>query len=301
MLLIGSVALNYHLDEDVRVPADMDIVCTYDEFEDYSKKIPNKIAQYPIQQGKKFIMKSSEKIVEAEIAWPDSSSEHLLKVAYKDAKPFDQFYIPSLNFLYMLKMSHKYLKDSPHFLKTMRDIQLMRQHGAFIEDAHMEFFIEREKATYAYKHPNLKVDKDNFFKNDEVPYTYDHDSIHEAVKHLDRPAYTYFIIDGAQVQVDKEKFFSLPEHIKLLSVLEESYVLALERAIIPHGKMSAKESFDMALMKVCTSITSGWWREYAWENYDKAQAMYDEEFVNRFWEAEKRGIVKPFKWSMYGW
>lgn len=30
----------------------------------------------------------------------------------------------------------------------------------------------------------------------------------------------------------------------------------------------------MALTKVCTSITSGKFREYAWENFDKVVDMY---------------------------
>lgn len=307
MLLIGSHALNYRLNPTVRKPLDFDVVCTYEEFEEYVKRLPNKRAQYPIQQGKKFVVKFGEAgvegILEAEIAWPDSSAERMLELASADSKtehfrtsPFD---IPSLNFLYMLKMSHRYLKDSPHFLKTMRDIQVMREHGAFIEEEHEEYFKQRQKDTYTYKHPSLKVSKDNFFKDDEVPYTYDHDSIHEAVKHLEKPAYSYFMRDGAEVSVDLEKFFQLPLQVQLYSVVEESYVLALERAIIPHGRMSNKESFDMALMKVCTSITSGRWREFAWENYDAAQAMYDEGFVEKFWQGVNNGIVQPFKGSKY--
>lgn len=38
--------------------------------------------------------------------------------------------IAPLVLLYTLKMSHEYLKDSPHFLKTMKDIQTMRKYNA---------------------------------------------------------------------------------------------------------------------------------------------------------------------------
>ena len=56
----------------------------------------------------------------------------------------------------------------------------------------------------------------------------------------------------------------------------------------------------MALMKVCTSITSGWFREYAWENYDKVLDLYNElgedDYVQRF--QRNAHLLKPFKEEM---
>jgi hypothetical protein len=195
----------------------------------------------------------------------------------------------------MLKMSHRYLKDSPHFLKTMRDIHFMRKHGAVIQPEHEAFYKLRRAETYNYNHPKLNTSKADFFQDVEI-YQYEHDTIHEAMKHLDKPAYSYFKHDQSEVFCDKGLFFSGDETIRLCSVLEETYVLALERSQIPHGKrVSPGWSFDKALEKVCTSITSGWFREYAWENYDKIQDMYDPNYVKRFHQGVESGVVKEFK------
>jgi hypothetical protein len=52
-------------------------------------------------------------------------------------------------------------------------------------------------------------------------------------------------------------------------------------------------------MKVCTSITSGWFREYAWENYHRVLQMYSDDFVVQFKQGLAEGKVKPFKGSLY--
>lgn len=202
----------------------------------------------------------------------------------------------SLDWLYFLKMSHRYKKDSSHFLKTMQDIHLMRMAGAKMPEGSEELFALREKETYTNKLPDLTVDKDKFFKKTEDFYVYDHDTIHEAVAIFDKPAYTHYVADGEQVKCDRAKFDALPHEMKLAGVVEESYVLALERAIIPHGnKVPPKVAFDTALEKVCTSITSGWFREFAWENYFQAQAMYRPDFVVQFNEALAQGKIADFK------
>ncbi len=110
---------------------------------------------------------------------------------------------------------------------------------------------------------------------------------------LNKPAYEFFKRPGSEVMCDRSLFDSSPEKVKLAAVLEESQVLALERSQIPFkNKWSPEKSFIFALQKVCTSITSGWFREYAWRNYDNVLKMYDPNYVNRFWEAVKNGIVK---------
>jgi hypothetical protein len=122
---------------------------------------------------------------------------------------------------------------------------------------------------------------------------WDHDSVHLAVKHLDKPAYEYFKPEDSEVMVSKEMWDVLPETIKLYAVLEEAYVLALERSLIPFpNRKTPKEAFDMALMKVCTSITSGWFREFSWESYDKVQALYNDNYVDKFQYGVDNEIVK---------
>lgn len=211
---------------------------------------------------------------------------------------------PAVNL--MLKMSHRFKKNSPHFEKTRKDILALRKFvidnsetdNHLVEYKSLAGMLKRrEECTYNYKHPNLKQGKNAFF-TDSVNYVYDHDTIHEAVKMLDKPAYTYYIADGAEVHCSKEKFEALPKIVKLYGVLEESYVLALERAIIPFDT-APERAFQIALEKVCTSITSGWFREFAWENYDTVKELYHQSFVQKFKSALEAGRIKPFSAEVY--
>jgi hypothetical protein len=176
----------------------------------------------------------------------------------------------------------------------MRDIQLMASLGAKIPETHKDWFKAREKATYTYAHPKLNQGKEGFFdKNQGVTYTYDHDSIHRAMAHLELPAYEYYKGDTAEVFCDKTKFDALPELTKLYGVIEEAYVLAIERSQVPfEGKPHVKYSFDKALEKVCTSITSGWFRRFSYDNYDKVQSLYDPNYMDKFRKGIEIGVVK---------
>ncbi len=171
----------------------------------------------------------------------------------------------------------------------MRDIKYLRKYAINVGS---DFIVAREKLTLG-SHPKLNVCKSEFF-TDSVPYKYDHDSLHEAVKTLERPAYTYYMQDGADVMCDKGKWDNLPRLYKLLGVLEEASVLALERAVIPCGT-DAQRAFEIALEKVCTSITSGWFREFAWENYSTVLAMFDPKaLMGMYNEGLRNATIKPF-------
>lgn len=306
LTVIGSHAMKYH-GLLSREPVDIDLVGTSEEILGYTKALLTRVELiYPLPSGDKIVAKGwsddgKRRIIEGEIAWPGSSAEGLLEIVGDGVSPYEGFYrVPNIDVLLMLKLSHRYLKNSSHFLKTMRDIQTLRAAGAVVRPEWKKWFKQREKETYTYSHPKLNVKKQDFFKGDGVNYVYDHDSIHRAVKHLEHPAYTYFKPDRSEVFCDKAMFFAAPKVVRLLSVLEESYVLALERSLVPFaGQVTVEWAFKKALEKVCTSITSGWWREFAWEHYDTVLSMYDESFATRFWEAVKAGQVPLHKGEEY--
>jgi len=307
MLLIGSVAMNYHF-EHYRDPMDFDVVGDYDDIASVREKFGAKVC-YPINAGKSYFMsrkngQTDVQPLEFEVAWTNSMAERLLDFAktFPTAFVYDPdslWHVASKNLLYMLKMSHRYKKDSPHFLKTMRDIQFLRTQGCFIPAEWMPFYEQRMKDTYTNVLPKLNQKKSTFFDNATSIYTIDHDSIHEAVKHMPKPAYEYFKPDDNEVMCSKDLFFSQSEHIRLLAGLEESYVLSIERSIHPYPEVDRKWAFDMALMKLCTSISSGWFREFCWENYDSIQLMYNVEYVDRFYDALTNGRIAPFQGQAY--
>lgn len=305
MLLIGSHALIHHFPNISRRPIDIDLIGTFDELGCLTAALKRvtRVESIPLSASKTVLKCSDGRIIEVELAWEETSGRKLLECdLFRDdtLRFISVLPVPvitaSLDELYTLKMSHRYLKDSPHFRKTRDDIMFMREMGAKVFDA--DWLKKREDETYWYKHPKLNVKKKDFFTGDGVQYVYDHDDIHKAVAHIEfdfvpTPAYTLYMKDGEQVRCDRNKFFSHDEKVRLFGVLEEAYVLALERSQIPfHGKVDPRRSFDIALQKVCTSITSGWFREYAWENFDAVTGMFDPKYADRFWSAVDSGKVR---------
>lgn len=322
MLLIGSRALvanNPEL-EGVRRTLDWDFICTIEQFTAWHKaNKANLQFAVPTQKGKYYHARDKDGMnYEFELAWPGTSALMLLEdYQATDVKHAD---CPVINDdLLLIKLSHRYKRNSPHFLKTMSDIRFLREKLGEEEillwatiPGNVNFVAKREAESYDYAHPKLDVTSKEFFTGDGVQYVYDHDSIHLAVALLtdfwknpavrtNRPAYTGYMKDGSEVMTSKEKFFSVEERIRLYGVYEESCVLALERSQIPHGLgkeggPTPRWSFEMALMKVCTSITSGWFREYAWENYDKVMALYNELGEDDYIERFKRNgaLLRPY-------
>lgn len=307
MIMIGSRALEMQLkrqDKELYRPCvDLDYLCTEREWQIQSViHAHDELVELVERTGNKGHVKMvAGAHLEYDIAQPGDSTDLLIQ--YCKANPQSLFlnngdFVAPVDVLYLLKMSHRYKKNSPHFFKTMNDIHFMRSLGAKIPPELEEVFKLREKETYNYSHPNLDVKSKDFFKGDEVPYVYDHDTIHEAVAVLGVPAYKSYMKDDSEVMTSKEKFFEQENHIRLLGVYEESCVLALERSQIPFNfEVPARQSFVMALSKVCTSITSGYFREYAWESFHIVMKFYEsmgeDDYVKRF--KANQHLVKPFK------
>lgn len=297
MLLIGSQAMQKVIPNIGREPSDFDYICTEVEW-DMTSEEHLLTARLIERSGNKGHIRTEDGIhLEFDIAQSGDSNEMIMNLHGYDVLGEAS---AKLDVLLLLKLSHRYRKNSPHFLKTMYDIHILRRAGAVITPELEPILKLREKETYTYAHPKLNVSKKEFFNGDDVPYIYDHDSIHEVVAFLGRPAYTFYMTDGEQVKASMDKFFEQEKSIQLLGVLEESMVLAAERSQIPNDfVLSPRLSFNMALEKVCTSITSGRFREFAWENYYIVQKMYDELGGDVWVEKVKQAIaedkLRPFE------
>lgn len=314
ILYIGSLALNEHVSRmqptwALRQPMDVDIIATYEDAMAFLKAEGCRFVE-PLHEGRKLhgIAHTGPlgrpKHYEVELAW-EASLPHALMTAVWDQSvpdPFsDERRYATIDALYMLKMSHRYRKNSVHFRKTMDDIHALRNLGAKIPEEFMPWFKAREKETYTYSHPKLNTTRANFFADDGVNYKYDHDTIHQAIKVMEKPAFDYFKPDTAEVFCSKELFNACDYSVRRNAVYEESCVLALERSIVPHpGVLTPDQAFAKALEKVCTSITSGWFREFAWENYYQALEFYDEQttqgrnYIDLFKAGLDNGTVKLF-------
>lgn len=306
MLCVGSTALAFYKISLNRKPKDIDLICTDEQYKNYIKGF--------MSSGYRVV--GLENKPNTKVAFLQDTFNGTTKIVEASLWRLDEYYkVGSDSWLYdnlsddywemfngvryvtppvvlMMKLSHRYKKDSVHFHKTRQDILMLRQQGIELDDYLKEILVEREKLTNpsGYK---LNVNKKEFF-TDNVPYKYDHDSLHVAVAWPNPPAYTRYMQDNAEVMCSKEKFFALPESTRLEGVFEEACVLALERAIIPHGTDPTK-AFEIALEKVCTSITKGWFREYAWENYDKVRAMFNpDRLMGLYAEGLNSATIKPY-------
>lgn len=289
-MLIGSKALIHHGIQLDRAPNDTDFIVKPEAYEKIKSVFGSKVILEKDNRFGKTLFVSGYKPLEYEIASENTTGQQLLDIIGEQQ-------VAPLDVLYTLKLSHRYLKNNPFFIKTMRDIQLMRKHGAKLPDGLKDWYKARMKKTYDYSHPKLNTSKDGFFTDNF--YLYEHDELHKSIAKYEKPAYEYIKVDTAEVQCSKDKFWSVSEEIRMLTVYEESCALALERHQVPHlYKPNPDTSFLMGLQKVCTSIASGFWREYAWESYDSVVEYYNQrpgEYVRKFREDVAAGKVGLWK------
>lgn len=291
MLLVGSKA--FYMGRESR---DIDYIASLEELDAFKTRHRDDIVlAKPSRRGQTIFMTGSVPI-EFDVS---DTGQQLLEIVRATpsllARNTGYNNIAGPEILLALKLSHRYIKNSPHFLKTMTDIWYLRNEGYVVPECLKEWVKIRARETYDYGHPSLARSKNDFFANDGVGYCYDHDSLHESIKTFDVPAFNLIKLDGAEVYCSKEKFYEVSEAVRLATVLEEVEVLSLERSQIPNDfKIDRKKSFDMAHSKVCTSISSGFWREFAWEHYQEVQAMYRDDYVDRFKKALTEGIIKPY-------
>jgi hypothetical protein len=303
MLVVGSKALEFHGINIGRKCGDLDVICVREEFEQLALDLVNQghtIRRIDNSKPDYGMISTDKIIVDASIINDTKStffgSDHWLyhnldKVDYVKE---DNFRYIKPEFVLMMKWSHRY-KGGVFFEKTRNDIFYLWDIGIELDRYLHKMASIREDFTInkGYK---LNVTKKQFF-TDNVPYKYDHDSIHRAVAIYEKPAYTHYLKDGEEVMCDKDKFYACSPNFRMAGVIEEACVLALERAVIPFGT-DPKRAYKMALQKVCTSITKGWFREFAWYNYEKALAFgetYDYDVM--FKEAQAKGLILPYSKS----
>lgn len=180
-------------------------------------------------------------------------------------------------------------------LKKLLGVEVFtpKEWGSEIEEI---FKLHRKEIQEGVKYPKLNVKKDYFFEDAEFKI-FDHDTVHQVVALGPQPAYT--LMQDGEIWCSKKKWNALTEQQKLSCVIEEACVLALERSIIPSLYLNyrfrgAKWAYEFALSKISTTITSGWFREYAIEHYWQA-ANSRPDYVNAFFDGLKKGVVKVLK------
>lgn len=315
MVVIGSFALlNDNFAEFRKNIADMDIIMPKSYFPHF---IENEVIEWRTVSDEALHMADSIKLkfksqkLPIEILFSDgvSSLELILEQICKD-----KLYAP-IEVLYSLKKAH--INFPVKFKKHIQDLMYMRyklreklgitmdqdlaaesdllDHFPALTEMH---FRETEKRRGKLKTPKMAESKAQFFGKSKnyVKSYYEHDNMHLAMAHDQDPIYHRILREDAEVETDPELWKKLTIQQKIWCVLEEVYVIALERKILPElfechayennelGKdpMTAEEAFDWALMRVCTTLCDGFFREFAVRAYDEIWKQYNPDYVKTF-------------------
>jgi hypothetical protein len=272
-LVIGSLPLN------IRYSKDIDVICYKKDINVEFKLLDDYIATF----------EHNGKTVECLLA----DEQESLQIFLRD------FSNTSYELLYIIKAGHI---TFPHreWYKHIGDYHLLRKLVDYTNPTIKEYIKLHKQSTQQrlnIKTPKLKgVTKDEFFDDAVVKY-YEHDFIHACMAHKEHPMYTYMQHDHNIVECDKKLWDGFTEEEKIQCVLEECYVIALERRIIPaikEGKIppNSTESFRWALMRVCTTLCSGWFRTFAINNFYTIFNSYNGNYIKHFYEKEASQMAR---------
>jgi hypothetical protein len=127
--------------------------------------------------------------------------------------------------------------------------------------------------------PSLKQSKEDFF-DDYVTKKYDHDKIHELVAYEETPIYTKLLTEHGKVWCSEDSWKQLSFRQQCMAVAEETMVIAIERFLVPNDwKYSPKLAYFKSLEKVCTTLCSGWFRDFAIDNYPMIIDMFNKDRI----------------------
>jgi hypothetical protein len=305
MLIIGSVALKeglkkYGLDLG-RDPKDIDYICSFSEMENFCE-------EYGLTYSKLSNYKYKTKLtngtnVEFEISDYSKSGQMYIDYVhtYTEYKPDISdnctFIHAPLEVLLSIKRSHRHYPIQ--FDKHIRDYSLIKTVMPVDILSNITKIREQETAERygKLKTPSLNKSSKDFFTDNVSNRVFIHDDIHRIMAYYDTPMYEYYSVGDGTVKCSKEKFYRLHCIDQIKGVLEEAYVIALERILIPMiysgGPLSNTDTaFKWALMRICTTLTSGWFRDFATENYKQIYDYYDRKFPEKFFDAVDAGEIK---------
>lgn len=185
----------------------------------------------------------------------------------------------SLRGLAAIKRSH--LSLDWKWTKHITQYHFHLKHALDSQD--QDFVKRREKITLQaakQRAPSLKKTKDQFF-DDYVQKKYDHDMLHGLVAFYEAPLYTR-LQKTEEVYCDRGLWNALSHRDKVFCVAEETHVIAIERFCIPSKwTYFPRRAYSNALNKVCTTLTSGWFRDFAIDFYPEIYAAYSKDIFGK--------------------
>jgi hypothetical protein len=283
-VLIGSMALR-HWCPKVDRNSDYDIILSNEEYKhiasEYtlSKRGHKSLLEY---EGVRYEIETDDKQSNRMILeYPSPSSIQILGLEFK---------VATLGILLALKRSHRYLPN--HWHKNIRDYHFLKKRTQL--DEHLLHISNTREAEYTVRTTkySLNVSNDHFFKASQhaVGRLYEHDDIHQATCFYDAPLWSRCKSDLSKAYISKNLFDKLSIDDQIKMVQEEAFVIALERMVLPNNQHPLK-AFKYAIMRICTDLTRGWFREFAVEHYFEIMD-HNVDFVFKFKEALQSGKIR---------
>lgn len=281
-LIAGSKALQHWLgDAHWRTPADTDYIgYSVDlpfDLKSFSEEVPNFLFTDKKHRKEFFsadLCEPLRKLIARNVddTYLDLRSCMIMKNAHK------HFYLGKFH------KSFKHLTDYSRLLDLVELTEEEKQISAEYRDWLIQYAYNNDPRLLYF--PKLNKTKDQFF-TDGVTYYVDHDLIHTKVAIGEQPAYTHCLT--GEVMFSNKLFNQLDYNLKVNMVLEESFVLALERALIPLFKgevyvpaITPTEAFQYAFVRVATNITSGDFRDFAADNFYKIYDVFVKKHMSYF-------------------
>lgn len=303
MVVIGSRAMHYWYPQ-TRIPKDYDVIGTKEELVKYLKDNYDLVSSCKISRPGKYMIKllagqSLEFEVTDPYVPPGSCQTVLSRSRYQPTVLYSEVNlectVASPEILLAIKKSHlsvplkrwgKHMEDY-HFLKSkVRVDQLVFVH---------RILETQERITK--RSANLNMTNEEFFAKSQpsVQRYYIHDDLHKATCYYKEPLFTKIKIDPDKAACNEALFKKLSHLDQIRAVREEAFSIALERKIIPammtYKPVDRYKALQYALFRICTTLTSGWFREFAQDNYYEILDC-DVDYVSKFNNAVSLGTIK---------
>lgn len=288
MLLIGSRAAKYHF-QDFREPQDTDVFCTHDEAVKFFNFNKENIKTFIMKGMNKFLCKMHDGYRIEFGLFNNDNPGSLLFLKANQLFPANKIVDPLLGdveisdpyVLFFLKKTHigfnihwdKNIKDY-HFLKSKLDFKITNEQSVALQNAYDARLDETVKRYIKLDIKN-NVSNDAFFNRYNLNRLYDHDELHKAMAHYDKPLFLRLKRekDSAEVHQDLFEQMNYDDQVKCLQ--EEIFVLGLERVIIPtckdsFGNAELNSAFNYALRRLSTDLKDNpfFIKKFALDNYN---------------------------------
>ena len=192
----------------------------------------------------------------------------------------DTVFVISMEGLAIIKRSHLWRNLS--FGKHITHYHCKELVSHFVDNDLYQQRLEMSYAAFKQWKPNLNKSVEDFF-DDAVTKIYNHDWLHEVVAYYDKPLYTRLQKDATKAWCNAEMWYNLTHQDRVKCVAEETKVIAIERFLVPSGwTTNSKLAYMKALEKVCATLCSGWFRDFAIDNFPIVLVEYNQEDFKKY-------------------